>query len=85
MYIYDCESIQYVHYTTHNDSTTNLRQYNTHCKRSGNAGVALVQALALYPIPITRFRSFRIQPLENLSATVKLPIKQKGCLGNQTL
>ena len=31
----------------------------------------------VHPIPITRFRSFRTQPLENLSAAVKLPIKKK--------
>ena len=30
----------------------------------------------LHPIPITRFRSFRTQPLENLRAAVKLPIKK---------
>ena len=30
---------------------------------------------ALHPIPVTRFRSFRTQPLANLSAAVKLPIK----------
>ena len=32
----------------------------------------------LHPIPITRFRSFRTQPLENVSAAVKLPINKKG-------
>ena len=32
--------------------------------------------IRLHPIPITRFRSFRTQPLESLSAAVKLPIKQ---------
>ena len=37
-----------------------------------------------YPIPITRFRSFRTQPLESLSAAVKLPIK-KRFLGSPTL
>ena len=29
----------------------------------------------VHPIPITRFRSFRTQPLESLSAAIKLPIK----------
>ena len=38
----------------------------------------------LHPIPITRFRSFRTQPLGNLSAAVKLPIRQRF-LGNPTL
>ena len=38
----------------------------------------------VHPIPITRFRSFRTQPLDNLSAAVKLPIKQRF-LGNPTL
>ena len=38
----------------------------------------------LHPIPITTFRSFRTQPLENLSAAVKLPIKNM-CLGNPPL
>ena len=40
--------------------------------------------IRLHPIPITRFRCFRTQPLESLSATVKLPIK-KRFLGNPTL
>ena len=40
--------------------------------------------IAVHPIPITRFRSFRTQPLEHLSAAVKLPIK-KRFLGNPTL
>ena len=38
----------------------------------------------LHQIPITRFRSFRTQPLENLSAAVKLPIK-KGFWATQPL
>ena len=31
---------------------------------------------SIHPIPITRFRYFQTQPLENLSAAVKLPFKQ---------
>ena len=38
----------------------------------------------VHPILITRFRSFRTQPLENLSAAVKLPIK-KGFWATQPL
>ena len=38
----------------------------------------------VHPIPITRFRFFRTQPLENLSAAVKLPIK-KGFRATQPL
>ena len=38
----------------------------------------------LHPIPITRFRSFRTQPLESLSAAVKLPIT-KGFWATQPL
>ena len=38
----------------------------------------------LHPIRNPSFASFRTQPLENLSATVKLPIK-KRFLGNPTL
>ena len=33
---------------------------------------------SIHPIPITRFRSFRTQPLDNhLNAAVKVPIKQR--------
>ena len=38
----------------------------------------------LHPIPITIFRYFRTQPVDSLSAAVKLPIK-KRYLGNPTL
>ena len=47
------------------------------CRRKQNA-------LKLHPIPITRFRYVRTQPLESFSAAVKLPIK-KRFLGNPTL
>ena len=40
--------------------------------------------IVLHPIPITRLRYFRTQPLEHLSATVKLPIK-KGFWATQPL
>ena len=39
--------------------------------------------IRILPIPITRFRSFRIQPLENLGAAVKLPTN-KRLLGSPT-
>ena len=39
---------------------------------------------SLHPVRNPRFASFRTQPLENLSAAVKLPIK-KRFLGNPTL
>ena len=38
----------------------------------------------LHPVRNPRFASFRTQPLENLSAAVKLPVK-KRFLGNPTL
>ena len=38
----------------------------------------------VHPVRNPRFASFRTQPLENLSAAVKLPIK-KRFLGNPTL
>ena len=40
--------------------------------------------LAVHPVRNPRFASFRTQPLENLRAAVKLPIKQRF-LGNPTL
>ena len=54
----------------------------------GSAGAVLDHHLArlagVHPIPITRFWYFGTQPLENLSAAVKPPIK-KRFLGNPTL
>ena len=50
-------------------------------RRGGVAGVMLVRGLGVHPIRILRFRSFRTQPLANLTP---LPIK-KGFLGNPTL
>ena len=51
---------------------------------SSNTTSLSILCPALHPIPITRFRYFRTQPLESLSAAVKLPIN-KRFLGNQTL
>ena len=42
------------------------------------------KALSLHPVRNPRFVSFRTQPLENLSAAVKLPINRRF-LGNPTL
>ena len=44
----------------------------------------IVRRLAVHPVRNPRFASFRTQPLENLSAAVKLPIN-KRFLGNPTL
>ena len=45
---------------------------------------AEVRPISLHPVRDPRFASFWTQPLENLSAAVKLPIK-KRFLGNPTL
>ena len=44
----------------------------------------IAQRVFLHPVRNPKFVSFRTQPLENLSAAVKLPIKQRF-LGNPTL
>ena len=46
--------------------------------------VHLIHIIYVHPVRNPSFASFRTQPLENLSAAVKLPIKNT-CLGSPTL
>ena len=81
---------QHTHtHTTH----THTHDTHTHTNACGQREAVLVAGFGfgfqrhldnLHPIPITTFRSFQTQPLENLSAAVKLPIKQRF-LDNPTL
>ena len=55
---------------------------------TSSSGMALLESVPLdphilHPVRNPRFASFRTQPLDNLSAVVKLPIKQRF-LGNPT-
>ena len=50
----------------------------------GHAVINTCDSMCLHPVRNPRFWYFRTQPLEDLSAAVKLPIKQRF-LGNPTL
>ena len=67
-----CLHITYATCNSHTHMTCQCQHtYNTWYNDT-----ALRDDMTLHPTPITRFRSFRTQPFDNLSAAVTLPIKQ---------
>ena len=62
------------------ECTLNTNKHNRHSKQINTP----IITTTLHPVRNPRFVSFRTQPLENLSAAVKLPIK-KGFWATQPL